>query len=637
MNVMKLVLMMCCTFVVTSISQAMCEDLNRVGNALSPANHAYGRTLTKDDLHGRVVIVWNISEFVSADAQEENNNNQYTSGNRNRNKDEEENDHSIKGIEKKIRKVAKGAIKDGRLCVIAVCNRPENSLLEKRLIKDIRKKKPYFPVYFIDASHALFNAKGDSVNKAGIQTIVDSEHFTKALEEAPDYLPGRIILVKSKHHGNLCNRFVKGKNIEQPLMQLKKAAQGNNEKAEEAKLLVAEVQAFIDDSKAEIESNLSCAPALALTQFMTLKKTSPSSVRSVAEAVGKYSKSQEVAFMSSVYTFLREAGLGEYGKGDLGRNSDAFTKRLTALTKSTDSAIATEATSLIEALTPYTTASLEAAEAAERESLKKTKQEDKERDEAFNEMGKGKNKREKGKKEKSVSNRVTALKVLSAYASEESLAAIKDELGVDVRTCNFENLRNGYTTIAQQSSERGKAAKTAVEAINSYMQAKQEALKNIISNSNLLDLHNENDDWEDVITVNFPSLQRTDYGSAALKAIRDSEVRKIYVAYMDATTGSAKRKENDDDNEYGSNSNNESAEDYAVKNVQYKITKYQALAKYMNTRSAYGKACVKQLANMGITPTSITETITQLKNDMKNAKKAAKEAEKQQRENQRNR
>lgn len=632
-TIKRLTLLIIVMFTAT-FAHALCTTLENVGNQLTPAHHAYGRTITKDDLHGRVVIVWNISEFISAEDEDNNDNNHYR--NKRNKDDDEDDDNSIKGIEKSIRKAAKGAIKDGRLCVIAVCKRPENSIIEKRMVKNIRKKKPYFPVYFINASTELFNTRGISVNTAGIKVIAESEHLTNALEEAPDYLPGRIILIKSKHHANLCNRFVIGKNIEQPLDQLRKAANGNNEKADEAKLLLAEVQTYLDETKAQIESNLTSAPALALTQLMTLRKTAPSTVRPLAKTAAQLSKSKEITFMTSIYKFLKEANLGEYGSGDLGRNSDAFVKRLTALKASKDTAIATEATALIDALTPYTTAAIEAAENAERESLKRTKLADKEREDALDESRDRRDKRSKDNKP--ASEQISALKALSAYTSVESLAPLENELEGDIRTCNFENLRNAFTTISQQSSARGTAAKAALDAINSYAQAKDEALKNIIANGLLLDLHDEEADWEDVITVNFPSMQRTPHGSAALKAIRDSEVRKIYVAYNDAKNGTPKRQENDSNRRNNRHNNdNESAEDYAVKTTQYKISKHQSLLKYLNTRSTFGKACVAQLANMGYSAKDIEATIESLKTEMKEQKKAAKDAEKQRRENERNR
>ncbi|MDO5463030.1 MAG: hypothetical protein Q4F99_06065, partial [bacterium] len=118
----------------------------------------------------------------------------------------------------------------------------------------------------------------------------------------------------------------------------------------------------------------------------------------------------------------------------------------------------------------------------------------------------------------------------------------------------------------------------------------------------------------------------------AIKALRDSEVRRIYLAYFDALNGEPKHKESS-----GRNSRSESSEDYEVRKLQYKISKLKSLQKYLNTRSKFGAICVKHLASLGYGAAEITENIKSLNEEIKEKKKAAKEAEKARKEAEKNR
>ncbi|MDO4527833.1 MAG: hypothetical protein Q4C03_03505, partial [bacterium] len=585
MNILKTSFFVCLSFFLSVKCFALSADLEIFSTTLSPVNHAYGRSLSAEDL------IWNIDSYISIERDNDNDDNNWVR--RSNDNDEEDDDNSLKGVEKAIRKATKGAIKDGRLCVIAVCSRTDSPIQDKRKVAGIRKAKPYFPVYFSDLNHVLFNVKGEKVcDFTNAKDLAEGDRLSSAVEEAPEYLPGRIVLTKTKFNTNLANRFVKGKNIDQPLNQLRQVARGKNEKAEEARLILEEIKAYLDATASSIESDLSVAPSLAFMKINSLMKTSPSFARKFAQPYGKLSKSQEIKFMVNVRQFLKDANLGEYGSGDLGRYADSHTAQLNKLKASNDAAIASEANKLINDLVPYTSASINEAKQAEREANRAQKEKDNEEDDE-NDWSSQRNRRKNDRDEKTPVERITAYNVIESYISNTEITQnfIEELKKLDIRSTNFDTLHNGYEALESHGSESAKIMKEAVVA---HRQMKLDELTAIAKEGRILDLHDETANWEEVLEVNYPSLQRTPPGSFAIKALRDSEVRRIYLAYFDALNGEPKRKESS-----GRNSRSESSEDYEVRKLQYKISKLKSLQKYLNTRSKFGAICVKHLASLG--------------------------------------
>lgn len=623
-------------FFLTLSLHAISAELENFLPTISPENHAYGRTLTAEELRGRVILLWNIDEFIKIEHNDDDNNRWGGYNRRNNNDDEDEDDNSIKSIEKAIRKTAKGSIKDGRLCVIAICKRTDSPMADKEKISGIRKLKPYFPVYFSDAANMLFNAKGDKVcDVTNVKDLAEGDRLKETIAEAPDYLPGRIVLIKTQFHTSLANRFVIGKNIDQVLPQLHQATRGKGEKAEEAKLILEAVNEYLSNVTSKIESDLSTAPSLALRQITILSKTSPSTARKFAAPYANLSKSQEIRLMTQIRTFLTNANLGEYGSGDTGRYADDYTAKLNKLKSSQNSAIVAEATTLIEALVPYTSASIAATQKAEREANRAQREKEKEEEDNWSTGSNSKKNREP----KNNVQRTTVYTIIESYitTSDVDISDLVEDLQkLDVRTTNFDTLLNSYTTFAAQGSAPAKVMK---EALAAHRQAKLEELTAIMKENRILDLHNEDAKWEQYLETNYPSFQRTPPGGFAIKAIRDSEVRKIYVAYHDAIQGEPKRKESSNrNNSYGGYSNNnESNEDYEVRKIQYKISKLKSLQKYINTNSNFGKICVKHLTSMGYSSADITQQINDLNTSLKEKKKAAKDSEKARKEAERNR
>ena len=154
---------------------------------------------------------------------------------------------------------------------------PEDPELRRFRTDAIRELKPYFPVYSIDANSQYYDASGKHRGMiSDIKTFAEGNRLTDLLAETPDYIPGRIITFKTTKMETLSKRFVEGKNIEQPLKQLRTAANGSGEKAEEAQRMLAAVEAHLDAMVADIDADLKAAPSRALSRIEVLMKTSPS-------------------------------------------------------------------------------------------------------------------------------------------------------------------------------------------------------------------------------------------------------------------------------------------------------------------------------------------------------------------------
>ena len=606
-------------------------ELPALEHEITGPNHVYGRALDPEDLGQRAVILWNISRFVepgynrlkaaeSGDDDDDDNNN-YRRNNRDDRDREGGPQDQMREESRAIQRASKGAVKDGRLLVIAVDPQPADPELRRFRTDAIRELKPYFPVYAIDVSSQYYDASGKHRGMiSDIKTFAEGNRLTDLLAETPDYLPGRIITFKTKKMETLSKRFVEGKNIEQPLKQLRAAANGSGEKAEEAQRMLAAVEAHLDAMAADIDADLKAAPSRALTRIEVLLKTAPSQGARYAGARQALRANPAVRQLARAREFLRKANHGDVGRGDTGRQADAFAKALTLMAKSDNASIAAEATELAAAMEPYSAATLAKEQAELHEQIAARR---KARDEARKEREQERRNRRSGRGSSSqeedddpVQRFDTAGAILAKSAGEAAIAPLRAELDrLNDATCNYERIRENYAGHAERQGARSEAAKAVIAAIDSSRQGYLAELEAIQKDSRPLDLYSTRD-WEQIIEVNYPSLQRTPAGSEALKMLRDSELRGIHGIYEDVVKGTPDREEG------------ESNEDYAVSTNRYRQTKLKALLKYRGSRSKYGRMAAAQLDSLGYSNAGIQQKLKDLEGQLKDLKKSAKEAEK---------
>ena len=615
-------------------------ELPALEHELTAPNHVYGRALDPEDLGQRVVVLWNISRFVepgynrlkaaeSGDDDDDNNNNYRN----NRNNDEDKEGgpkDQLREESRAIQRASKGAVKDGRLLVIAVDVQPADPELRRFRTDAIRELKPYFPVYSIDANSQYYDASGKHRGMiSDIKTFAEGNRLTDLLAETPDYIPGRIITFKTTKMESLSKRFVEGKNIEQPLKQLRTAANGSGVKAEEAQRMLAAVEAHLAAMAADIDADLKAAPSRALTRIEVLMKTSPSMGARYAGARQALRNNPAVRQLARAREFLHKANHGDVGRGDTGRQADAFAKALTAMSKSDNASIAAEAAELAAAMEPYSAATLAAQQEKLHEEIAARR---KARDEARKEREQERRDRRSGRSGKGkeeddpdpVQRFDTAGAILAKTSGDAAIAPLRAELDrLNDATCNYERIRENYATHVNQQGERGAAAKAVTDAINANRQTYLTELEAIQKESRPLDLYSTRN-WEQILEVNYPSLQRTPAGSEAVKMLRDSELRAIYGVYEDVLKGTPDREED------------ESNEDYAVSTNRYRQTKLKALLKYRGSRSKYGRMAAAQLDTLGYSNAGIQQKLKDFDAQLKDLKKSAKEAEKAREEAQKN-
>ena len=498
-------------------------EISALEHELTAPNHVYGRALDPEDLGQRVVVLWNISRFVepgynrlkaaeSGDDDDDNNNNYRN----NRNNDEDKEGgpkDQLREESRAIQRASKGAVKDGRLLVIAVDVQPEDPELRRFRTDAIRELKPYFPVYSIEANSQYYDASGKHRGMiSDIKTFAEGNRLTDLLAETPDYIPGRIITFKTTKMESLSKRFVEGKNIEQPLKQLRTAANGSGEKAEEAQRMLAAVEAHLAAMAADIDADLKAAPSRALTRIEVLMKTSPSMGARYAGARQALRNNPAVRQLARAREFLHKANHGDVGRGDTGRQADAFAKALTAMSKSDNASIAAEAAELAAAMEPYSAATLAAQQEKLHEEIAARR---KARDEARKEREQERRDRRSGRSGKGkeeddpdpVQRFDTAGAILAKTSGDAAIAPLRAELDrLNDATCNYERIRENYATHVNQQGERGAAAKAVTDAINANRQTYLTELEAIQKESRPLDLYSTRN-WEQILEVNYPSLR----------------------------------------------------------------------------------------------------------------------------------
>ena len=603
-------------------------ELPALEHEITGPNHVYGHALDPEDLGQRVVVLWNISRFVepgynrlkAAESGDDEDDDTYRRDDRDDDKEGGPQDQ-LREESRAIQRASKGAVKDGRLLVIAVDPQPADPELRRFRTDAIRELKPYFPVYAIDAASQYYDASGKHRGMiSDVKTFAEGDRLTAVLAETPDYIPGRIITFKTQKMETLSKRFVEGKNIEQPLKQLRAAANGSGEKAEEARRMLAAVEAHLQAMAADIDADLKAAPSRALTRIEVLMKTAPSQGARYAAARNALRNTPAIRQLARAREFLHKANHGEVGRGDTGRQADAFAKALTEMAKSPNASIAAEAAALAAAMEPYSAATLAAQQEKLHEEIAARR---KARDEARKRRAQeqrdrraGRTTKDKEEDDAPAAKRDTAGSILAAQAGEGTLAPLLPELNrINDATCNYERLRENYARHGEMAGERGAAARAAIDAINANAAAYLAELNAIQKESRPLDLYSTRD-WEKLLTVNYPSLQRTPAGSVAVKMLRDSELRAIHGVYDDILKASPDRGEG------------ESNEDYAVSKAQYLQAKLRALRKYRATRSAFGRMAVAHLNALGYSDEAIQGKLNELDAQLKDLKKAAKEAEK---------
>ncbi len=584
-----------------------------LAKALNSPNRVFGPAVDPNALHGRVILLWDISEYVDPVAKAIENDTDLDE------KDEEGPFAKLDAATKAIRKAAKSAIKDGRLLVIALDPQPADPELRRERTDAIRELKPYFPVYSIEVPTQYFAADGKP--RGIISNVIDlaeGDRLTSILAETPEYVPGRIITFRTESHEPVSRRLVAGKKIEPLLAQLRREASGQGDKAAEAGRMVAAVEAWVADQQAAIDADLQNAPSRAAEEIALLLATVPSAGAKYAGALGALRRNPAIKQLSSVRAFLAAANAGKVGRGDLGRNADSFIKRIQPLTESKNASIAADAAALSEALKAFSSETLAKEQAALRASIRERRKAERAKEEARREAKRaykriGRNADDD--EDKPSVKRETAGSVLAGLAGETAIQPLRAELNrLDDATCNYENLANAYAKHAQAAGERGTAAKALIEAITAARQTRLSELARILKEGKPLDLYIQ-PGWEKTLTVNYPSLSRTTEGRAALRMLRDSELRAIHGIYDDILHGDPGREED------------ETNEEYAVAKTQYLQTKYKALRKYRATRSAFGRQAVAQLDAMGFGDSAIESKLAELANTLKEQKNAAKEAE----------
>ncbi len=598
--------------------------LDEFATRLTEPNRVYGSAVTAKELAGRVVLIWNISSYVQTES-DDNNDDDNDWNNRRNNKDEEDAspEGQMKARVRAIRKAAKGALKDGRLLVIAVDEMPQDPDERRRRTAGVRKLKPPFPVYDSNVKTQLFNVEGAyQIEVNDVSDLTDGSRLKDCIEAAADYIPGRMILYRTKSHESQSKQFVEGKLIEKPYAQLAREANGKGEKAEEAKRMHETVTAYIEKMCADIEAALTSAPSLAVEKILVLQKTLPAAARKYQRAIGPLRNNADVKQLIAVRNFLQAANAGDVGRGDMGRAADGYVKKLKVMSQSKNAAVATEATTFLTQLEPLTSEALAKADqemkALRTANRKRLEEERKEQKLAEKNAKRGGTKDDDSRGN---STRPTAYSVLSPSGSS-GFEIFKDELlRLDDATCNYESLRNSYTKYEEQKGEKAEAAKALIGLIDATRDGYLEALKTIQANQTPFALFEK--DWENLITVNYPSVGSQPVGRAALKTLRDSEVKRIYGALDDYRNGKPEQGED------------EYHEEYEIRCTQYKIAKLKNLQKYRKTGSTLGKACVAHLDALGFTDKDILAKIEEHNTSVKEQKKAQKEAEKQRKKNER--
>ena len=147
------------------------------------------------------------------------------------------------------------------------------------------------PAFYIvnHAGKIVYQGLGFSTSKA--KELEDAVAAALAAAPPADSLCGG---VEVSHFRQDAAKLVLGKNVETVISRLKSAAAKEGPAAEEAKAIVAAVDAARQSLKASIRENAKTRPGLALIQLESLVKTWPSEKAGCSKAMSKLSSSADV-------------------------------------------------------------------------------------------------------------------------------------------------------------------------------------------------------------------------------------------------------------------------------------------------------------------------------------------------------
>lgn len=622
-----------------SVSGALFADaaLDAIAEKLTEKYHLFGQSLEAKDIPGRVVVIWDLTPQVSANLELFNDDNRNDDYNNNRDNDDQE-----KNKEEEIRSHANAIMKAGKkskaLLIIGVLKLADNSIEQKKQITTLRKLRPRFPVYAIEAGTALYDAEGNcKMTTNNIADIAQGDRLSNTIAETPEYVPGRIILFKTEVSETMSKRFVAGKNLESMFTALQRTAKGDDARATDAQRMIEAINKYIETECAIIETDLESRPSQAIDRIAKFCATFPTRGQKYQRMLGGLRNSREVKACLAANKFLDAANRGDLGTSDMGRKADALLKTITQLTQSQNKAIASEAASLVDLIAPYSSAELEKKRKEQLQRDRAAKELEDERDEELRESQKRSGRRNNKEEGPSIKNDTDAFSYLMACAPVGSFEIFKDELkGYDHSTCNYEVLKVSYGKYENTKGEKTEAAKNLIATIDAVRNNLKEKIEQV-QKTPLDVILTENDtmtignavipyDYETLITVNFPSFQNTPPGRNVLKIYRDTEVKRIADAIQDYRS---------DEDVGGEWKEGETAADRKVKHHQTKIAKLKTIQKYRRTRTPLGKLCVAQMDQMGFTDEGIEGYIKDEQEAVKSAKEEAKEEEKRRKENER--
>lgn len=613
-------------FSVFSLSGVLFADaaLDAIAAKLTEKYHLFGRTVSAKDLPGHVVVIWDISDLVNKNLDRFDENRGYD---RNRFQNDEQEGEKAESDEERLRKnisaLRKADRKSNVLLIIGVLKPMGNTLDRKKQMKALRALRPNFPVYEITAESALYDGLGNcKLTTKNIADIIEGDRLTNTLAETPEYIPGRIIRFKTENSESTSKRFVIGQNVEAMYSRLQTQAHGTDKRAEEAKRMVDAIQEFIEQENAAIKSLIESRPSQAIDRIEAFVATFPSLGQKFNRMLGTLRHSAEVKTCGAATAFLASAEAGDIGTGDMGRAADGFVKRLKALCRSKNKAVAAEAAELLLAVTPYTTAEL--ARVRKEQMLidrEAEEAEEKRLDEERDRFSRGNRRRSRNDEEEAtVPNDTDVYSYLMARAPGGSFEALKQELSRSKhRSANYDSIKNSVTKYLKTKGDKTEAAKSLISTIDSIREMYLEQMKNVQEEPLKVFLTEDQSlkvgdavielDYIELLTKNFPSLQQTDEGRLAMKIYRDAEVKRFADTIKDiqSTTTTTKRK----------------------------ISALRQLAKMKSTKTPMGKYCVKHINQLGYTDTGIGDKISDLKEQAKREKEEEKEAEKNERDRRR--
>lgn len=622
----RLLLTLLATF---SVSGVLFADatLDAITEKLTAKYHLFGQSLEPTDIPGRVVLIWDLTGLVPGDGKDDNQRNRRQENRRKRNEEGEEIESPTDQLRKIVAALRKADRKSQVLLIIGVVSPANTTEGLKSQREEIRQLRPSFPVYAITTDSAIYDAQGNcKITTKHIADIIEGDRLTNALAEAPEYVPGRIILFKTEVSESTSKRFVAGKNMESMFAALQRTAQGSDARATDAQHMIEAINEYIEKETAAIDAHLEQSPSQAISRITTFCATFPSRGMKYQRMLGTLRNSREVKVCLTANNFLKAANRGDFGTADMGRKADELMRTLTQVSHSKNKAVAAEASTLLSLVTPYTTAELEKVRQEQLARDREAKAEEDERDEQNRRNNRGG--RRNNNDGPSVKNETDVFSYLMACSPSGSFDVFKDELSaLKHSTCNYDVLTVSYSKYEKTKGEKAEAAKALIETITGIRDGLKEQINSVQKAP--LDVHLTADaaktigdavipfDFEKLLTVNFPGLGNTPPGRNVLKMYRDAEVKRIAGSIEDYHS-------NEDDDEY---KEGETAADRKVKKHQTKIAKLKMLQKYRRTKTPLGKLCVAQMDQMGFTDEGIEGYIKDEKENVKAAKQEVEEEE----------